>query len=276
LHGELPHLSFLEEANKGLRAVSRSIQCTEAARLAADVEFANPRVVPSVALPASTGGITALNEAKSKELLSAYGIRMPREEIVASSGEAVRAAESIGYPVVLKVVSDKILHKSDIGGVALNLRNSNEVATAYRDIELNVARHDPSAKRDGILVAEQVTGGTELVIGLHRDPEMGLVEMVGTGGILLELIKDVSFSALPITNAKAMQMIARIRMSKLLSGYRGAIAGDIPALAEALVALGHLAMDLGDRIESIDVNPLLVRPQGHGAVALDALVVLRG
>ncbi len=209
---------------------------------------------------------------QSKELLSAYGIATPTEIATQSPDEAVQAAQKIGYPVVLKAVSAKLPHKSDAGAVALHLANSGAVWTAYERIAANVQRAGVD-QLEAMLVCQQISGGLELVLGLHRDPEMGLVVMAGSGGVLLELTKDVAFAALPITPEKARAMIERSHAARLMSGYRSAAALDAGAVVAALVALGRIAEDLADVVQSIDINPFVVLPRG--GVALDALFVPR-
>jgi acetyltransferase len=209
---------------------------------------------------------------QSKDLLRAYGIATPKEIAAQSADEAVKAAAEIGYPVVLKGVAAKLLHKSDAGAVALHLRDGEAVRAAYASIEAN-ARRAGIDRLDTMLVCEQVSSGLELVLGLNRDPEMGLVVMAGSGGVLLELTKDVAFAAPPITAAKARAMLARTHAARLIAGYRGGASVDADAVVDALVALGRIADDLADVVQSIDINPFVVLPRG--GVALDALLVPR-
>jgi hypothetical protein len=185
----------------------------------------------------------------------------------------VAIAQRIGFPVVLKAVCATLTHKSDVGAVQLDLRDEASLRAAFARIEANLATHGFTDALEGMLVAQMVRGGLELVLGVHRDPEMGPVVMGGSGGVLLELVRDVAFAAPPMTLAKAHDLIARTKAGRLMTGYRGSEALDAQACAQALVALGRLAQDLGDVLESVDVNPFLLLP--HGGVALDALVALR-
>jgi len=187
----------------------------------------------------------------------------------------VRAAKTIGYPLVLKLLSAEVTHKSDIGGVILGIKNDDELRSAYAQLASNLARARPGAKLEQVLLAQQVSGGVELVLGLQRDPEIGPVVMFGTGGVLLELYKDVRFGAVPLPQWQAQEMIERTKAGALLKGYRGSLPCDENSVLSALIALGRLTSDLGDQIESIDINPFVALPAGQGAVALDALVVLR-
>jgi acetate---CoA ligase (ADP-forming) len=278
----LKNLPVLQEIDKAIRAVGRAGRYGALrAEIATGKAAARSPAKPDVAAilrrrKAATDGFSVLNEADSKELLRAYGIGSPVERVVASVDTAVIAAEDIGYPVVLKLVSADVTHKSDIGGVILDIKSENELRSAYARLGHNLARARPGAKLDRVLVAQQVAGGVELVLGVQRDPEVGPVLMFGTGGVLLELTRDVSFGAVPLPPWQAKAMIERTAAGRLLKGYRGAAPCDEASVRSALIALGRLAHDLGDELESIDINPFVALPAGEGAVALDALVVLRG
>jgi acetate---CoA ligase (ADP-forming) len=214
---------------------------------------------------------TVLNEVESKSLLRAYDIPLPQEYLVGTLADAIEAAHRIGFPVVLKGVCAAIPHKSDAGLVRLACCDDDAVKTAYN--ELNAQVRKLGVALDGILVAQQITGGTECVLGISRDPEMGPVVMFGLGGILIELIRDVSFGAPGLDRDEALAMVKATRAARLLDGFRGSRPGDLAALLDALVNLGRLAQDLPDVIEAIDINPFVVRDRG--AFALDGLVVLR-
>ncbi len=214
---------------------------------------------------------TALNEVESKDLLRAYSIPIPDERLAKTADEAATAANAIGYPVVLKAVSAKLPHKSDAGMVVLHLRDADAVRRAAQHMLLRAEAL--SVSLDGLLVAKEVTGGTECVLGVQRDVEMGPVVMFGLGGVLIELFKDVAFAPAFLDHAQARAMVQSTRAGRLLQGFRGGRPADIDALCDALVNLGRLARELGDVIEAIDVNPFLVRERG--AFALDGLVVLR-
>ena len=276
LRGKLPHLPLLRGLDTVLSllarlpgarprapAVQRSVERPEMGRYA--LELAGSLRVP-----------TPLSEPASKEVITAYGIRAPREETVgiADAAEAgAAAALRIGFPVVLKAFAPEITHKSDAGLVITGLADVSAVQSAAETIRKRARQC--GAPLDGILVAEQISGGVEMVLGMSRDPEMGPVLMVGLGGVWLEVIGDVAFVPTDVDREGALAAIARTKASKLLAGYRGAPAGDVGALADAMVALGQLVRDLGDAVHSIDINPIVVLPAGEGAVALDALVVLQ-
>jgi acetate---CoA ligase (ADP-forming) len=277
LRARAPHVSFLQEANKALRAIAAVARAREGERLAASAHATKEPRRPErtqaierlVARASNTS--TALDEAESKALLRLYGIASPAEALVTSPAEALSAADRIGYPVVLKAVSAALTHKSDAGAVALNLANRAELAAEYEAMSERLKQHALA----GMLVCQQIRGGLELVLGLHRDPEMGLVVMAGSGGVLLELVRDVAFCVPPVSPQKARDMLARTRAGSLMDGYRGAGALDRDAVVAALVGLGRLAADMKDAIESVDINPFVALPRGQGGMALDALVVLR-
>jgi acyl-CoA synthetase (NDP forming) len=278
---KLPHLPVLQEVDKALKAVGAAGRYgalrAQAASAAEGTRASKPNIAPILRRRTrAADGLSVLHEADSKELLRAYGIRTPREVIAGSADTAIMAAQDIGYPVVLKLLAAEVQHKSDIGGVMLNIRSDNELRTAYAKLAQNLVKARPGAKLEQVIVAEQVNGGVELVLGVQRDPEVGPVVMFGSGGIHLELHRDVAFGAVPLPLWQAKAMLERTTAGTLLKGYRGLPAGDEGSVLAALIALGRLAHDLGDQVESIDINPVVALPDGQGAVALDALVVLRG
>ena len=268
LRAELPHIAFLQETSKALAAASAVIaygQQRAIAPMAATPSGARKKLSELLAGPAG-----ARNEVQSKALLKAYGIRAPKELVARSETEALKHAKAIGFPVVMKAVSAALPHKSDIGAVVLGIETAKQVRDAFRQISRAAAKQ--SVELDGILIAKQVTDGIELALGLHRDPEMGMVIMCGAGGTALELERDVAFAALPLDSETAEDLIARLRIAQIIDGHRGKPAFDRAALINALLSLSQLAMDTGDRIVSVDVNPLLLRRRG--GIALDALVVM--
>jgi acyl-CoA synthetase (NDP forming) len=276
LRAQVPHVSFLLEVNKSLRAIASVARRDELEHLAGAA--ARTAATPAEAAAAARvrtlakSGAAALDEVESKALILAYGIPAPTEIAVQSPDDAVKAVQQIGYPVVLKAVAAKLLHKSDAGAVALHLADDEAVRAAYVRVVDNVRRAGIETL-DAMLVCRQVGGGLELVLGLNRDPEMGLVVMVGSGGVLLELIKDVAFAAPPITREKARAMIERTQAARLMRGYRSSPVLDTDAVIDAVIALGRIAEDLADVVQSIDINPFVVLPRG--GFALDALVVPR-
>jgi acyl-CoA synthetase (NDP forming) len=276
---ELPHLACLQEVDKTLRAVRAISEYVRVAaqRPAAPAVVRSPKtsaLLEKMLGPRAPGaGRQALDEVQSKRLLKAYGIRGPREAVAKSAEAAVAIAKRIGFPVVAKAVSAALPHKSDAGAVIVGLDNAKAVRAAYREIVAAVIKH-AGEPPDGVLIAEMVSDGIELVLGANRDPEVGPVILFGTGGIALELYRDVALAPPLADEREALALIARTRAGELTAGYRGRPALDRKTLVEALIGLSQLVRDAGPRIESIDINPFLLRRRG--GLALDALVVLAG
>jgi acyl-CoA synthetase (NDP forming) len=214
-------------------------------------------------------------ELQAKRLLAEYGIRPPSERLAMTADEAASIASEIGFPVVLKVQSPDIAHRSDVGGVRLGLRDPDQVAAAWPEIMAAVCAQRPDARIEGLLVAEQLTPVVELIVGLKVDSVFGPVVVAGAGGIFVEVLRDVSLRLPPLDMDEARAMLEELRMAPLLHGARGRPRADVDAAARALVQLGELALDLGPSLLELDVNPLLVLLEGSGALAADALVVLR-
>ncbi|HEY2231556.1 MAG TPA: acetate--CoA ligase family protein [Xanthobacteraceae bacterium] len=279
---ELKNLPVLQEVDKALKAVAAAGRYGALRGRRDDMTVAEPSTSERDAIASALqrrhavgDGRSLLHEADTKALLRVYGIRTPRELVATGLDEALRRAPEIGYPLVLKLVAADVQHKSDIGGVVVGITNDDELRAAHGRIADNLARARPGARLAQVLLAQQVSGGIELVLGVQRDPEIGPVLMFGTGGVLLELSPDVSFGAVPLSLRQAKAMLERTRAGRLLQGYRGAPPGDIDAVLAAMLGLGRLAHDLGDRIESLDINPFVGLPAGRGALALDALLMFR-
>ncbi|MBI2865471.1 MAG: acetate--CoA ligase family protein [Chloroflexi bacterium] len=209
-----------------------------------------------------------LGDVEARGVLTAYGFKVPTAMLARSAEQAIGFAKQIGYPVVLKVVSPEILHKSDVGGVVVGLQNDEEVGDAYETILARVRRFMPKAVVWGVEVQEMVTSGKETIIGLVKDPQFGHMLMFGLGGIYVEVLKDVSFRITPLTLSDAREMISQIRSYPLLAGVRGEKPVDIDAIVDALLRLSQLAEDF-PQISELDINPLRVRERGQGAVAVD-------
>lgn len=223
--------------------------------------------VPRIALPATTP-----TEAEGKRILAAAGIPAVPEKACTSAEESVKAAESFGYPVVAKILSPDILHKSEIGGVILDLADAEAVREAHATLLQRAAERAPGARIEGVLIARQIRGAVEMALGVARDPVFGPVAMVGLGGVFIEILKDVAFRRCPFSEAEAEAMIRSLKGFPLLDGARGRPKADVAALAGALAALSRFAAGAGERLLSVDVNPLLVLPEGQGAFAADAVI----
>lgn len=236
--------------------------------------FEDPKLVPTRRSPVAhhaievLDGRTALNESESKAILRAYGIPTTREHLVNSAADAAAAANDLGLPVVMKACSAQLAHKSDRGLVKVGVRTSAEVRTAYRDL----VERSP-VPLDGVIVSEFVSGGLETIVGVSRDPIFGPTVMVGLGGVFVEVLGDVSIRVPPFGRDQAKQMFRELRGAAMFDGVRGAPPADMRALVDVVMRVQRLAMDLGDRIDEIDINPLMVGSERQGAVALDALVV---
>lgn len=217
----------------------------------------------------------ALSERAAKQLLQQAGIDFPAEELVAPGEDVGVAAARVGFPVVLKISSPDIAHKTEIGGVAVNVKSEEEARQAAADILARAAEKMPDAHVEGILVGAMVGEGVETIIGVSRDPVLGPVVMFGLGGVFVEVLKDVTFRAAPFDIEEAHRMIREIRGYSMLEGVRGAEASDINALAELLSKLSRFAAAHADEIEGIDLNPVRVMPKGQGVKPLDALIIPR-
>ncbi|WP_055623608.1 acetate--CoA ligase family protein [Streptomyces sp. JHA19] len=214
-----------------------------------------------------------LSEHAAKQLLRAYGIRVPREQLVTSAAAAVRAAGLVGYPVVMKASGARIAHKTELGLVKIGLTSASQVRDAYRELT-DIARYEDIAL-DGVLVCQMVERGVEMVVGASHDPLFGPTVTVGLGGVLVEVLRDTAVRVPPFGEEQVRGMCAELRGRALLDGVRGRPPADLDALVEVVLRVQRMALELGDELAELDVNPLMVLPRGQGAVALDALVVCR-
>jgi acetyltransferase len=217
-----------------------------------------------------------LTENDGKEILSCYGIPVPRERLGRSLKETKGIASKIGYPVALKVVSPEITHKTEAGGLKLNIRNENELGKAYDKIMRDVRNHKPDAEIKGMLVQEMIPAGREVIIGVIQDPQFGPMVMFGLGGIFVEVLKDFSLRHAPLKERDAWEMIREIKGYKILEGVRGEKRSDQEAIVSALLAVSQMAVDLKGTISEIDINPLIVYPEKGGLKAVDCLFVKKG
>jgi acyl-CoA synthetase (NDP forming) len=273
LRNSLPHITVMQGMDRAVTAIKSLIDYAKLRKEVPDLASsskASARAVLEKALKNAKGA--ALDEVASKALLKAYGIPTSKEAIAQTSAEAVKIAKQIGFPVVAKIVSADILHKSDIGGVVLNLNSAVDVKKAFDDITARVKKLKGKPKLEGILIAQQVKADLELVVGASLDAEMGPVVLFGTGGVDIELLKDVALAGAPLDADEAKALIARTKAGVKIKGYRGKPALHEASVVKALVGLSNLIADAGNRIASIDVNPFLINPKT--GVAVDALIVL--
>ncbi|MFF4370223.1 acetate--CoA ligase family protein [Streptomyces sp. NPDC001594] len=212
-----------------------------------------------------------LSEHAAKQLLRAYGIRVPREQLVTSAAAAVRAAGLVGYPVVMKASGPQLAHKTELGLVKVGLTSASQIRDAYRELT-DIARYE-NVPLDGILVCQMVERGVEMVVGVTQDPLFGPTVTVGLGGVLVEVLHDAAVRVPPFGEDQARTMLRELRGAALLDGVRGAPPADVDALVEVVLRVQRMALELGDELSELDINPLMVLPRGQGAVALDALAI---
>lgn len=215
-----------------------------------------------------------LPEPESYEILKAYRFPVPEFYLVKSKDECMKMADRLGYPVVLKIVSPDILHKVDVGGVKLNIKDANQLSKAYEEVWEGMQRQRPEVNIWGVLIQKMVEKGKETILGMKRDRLFGPVLMFGLGGVYVEAIKDVSFRIAPLRELTAEKMVKEIRGYKILEGYRGEPRSDIKKIEECLKRLSQLVVDFPE-IEELDINPLIVLQQGEGAVVVDARIIIK-
>lgn len=221
----------------------------------------------------SRGETRALSEHDSKEELGRFGVAVPKEVIAASVEEAVAFADSMDEALAMKIESADILHKSDVGGVKLNIRGGAAARKAYEEIMESVKEKAPDAKINGILMVPMLKSGVEMIIGVNNDPQFGSMIMVGMGGVFVEVFKDVALYPAPVSEAEAMEMLKSLKSFKLLNGYRGSKKCDIKALCDTIVGISKYAAANKDVLKELDINPLFVYPEGEGVGVADALIV---
>jgi acetyltransferase len=218
-------------------------------------------------------GNIQIGEVGAKKILEAYGFTVPKGEVCISSKQAMEVSDSIGYPVAMKIVSKDIIHKSDVGGVRINMKNGDEVRDAHDLMMMRVGQQVPGAFLEGVYVEEMVPKGREVILGMTRDSQFGPMMMFGLGGIFVEVMKDVAFNLAPITKEEAMQMLESTRSYELLKGVRGQAAMDLDAIATGLQYISQLVTDF-PQIMEMDINPFIVGSVGTRSVAADARITL--
>ena len=271
--GGVPYYTYAEGAIRALRAML-SFEEWASSRPGKAARFKADRAeVRGVIAAARAEGRTSLLEEEGQRVLHAYGLPLPKSRLAESRGAAVRAARGIGYPVVMKIASPQIVHKSDAGGVRVGLGSDAEVRAAFDEVTANARRYDPAAEIKGVMIVEMVRGGTEVIVGSKREPGMGPVVMLGMGGIYVEVLKDVTFRLAPVTGAEASSMVGSIRTGRILEGVRGQAPSDTAALTECIQRLSQLVTDFAD-ISELDMNPVLAMERGSGCRVLDVRIGL--
>ena len=212
-----------------------------------------------------------LLESEAKEVCIEYGIPVTRFNVAQTVEEAVKFSDEIGYPIVLKILSPDIIHKSDVGGVILNLNNHKEIRNAYKELLANVKGHKPDAKITGVFVQEMAPSSTEVIVGATKDPQFGPALMFGLGGIFVEILEDVTFRIAPLTEQDAREMITEIKAYPVLKGYRDRPPADIDAIVDILLKTSKLVMDHLE-IKELDLNPIMAYKKG--AKIVDARIIL--
>ncbi|HTT16618.1 MAG TPA: acetate--CoA ligase family protein [Thermoplasmata archaeon] len=271
-HG-VPTYTFPEEAVEGLGALARFRAWKSRPHTPVRTFDVDRSRAEAVIRQAGAAGLSILPEYAARGLLEAYGIRFPACALTTGADEAANAAAAIGFPVVLKVASPAISHKTEVGGVVVGLGDADAVRTAWTKMDRAVRAAAPGAPIDGYEVEAQVRGGKEVLVGVQRDPSFGPIVVFGMGGIYVEALRDVTFRLAPMRPLSAQRMIESVRGYRLLQGVRGEPPSDIAALAEVIERVSQLAVERPEIVE-LDLNPLIVGAAGRGVVAVDARVVL--
>ena len=271
----IPNYAFPERAVAALHAMVR--QHTWCSRPPGDyVRFeVDTERVRKVFADVRAAGRLELGEIEAREVIEAYGMRLPQSHLARSPDEAAHLAATIGFPVVMKISSPDILHKSDIGGVKVGIADGDAARDAYELIEYRARKYRADATIWGVLVQEQVRKGREVLVGVSRDPQFGPLIAFGLGGIYVEVLQDVAFRLAPISRQEAAEQVRAIRTAALLRGVRGEPPADIAAAEEVLLRVSQLVTDFPEIVE-MDINPLVIHDQGQGATVLDARIILQG
>jgi acetyltransferase len=270
----VPNYSFPERAALAFKAMSQYRGITERKDPVYERFEVDNQVIKNVIEGAQQDGRYSIGDAEAWDILKAYQLEIPRSQLAATADEAVEIAAELGYPVVMKIASPDILHKTDVGGVKVGLESADEVRDAFDLMIFRTERYLPEAQIWGCQVQEMAPpGGMEVLIGMNRDPQFGPLVTFGLGGIYVEALKDVTFRVAPFTRLDAEAMLTEIRSKALLDGVRGKPPVDKEALVNTLLRIGQLVQDFPE-IAELDINPLIVYPKGQGALAIDMRLVL--
>lgn len=271
--GGIPYYTYAEGAIRTLTAMLRFSNWISSTPGKIAKFKVNKTAVKKIFDKVKKEGRPNLLEEEGQEVLRAYGFPLPKSSLAKTDNDAIKSAKKIGYPVVMKIASPQIIHKSDAGGVKVNLTNDQDVKSAFKEIVANAKKYNKKAEIKGVLIVEMVKGGKEMIIGSKLEPGMGPVIMLGMGGIYVEVLKDVTFKLAPITDKEADDMISSIKMKKILEGVRGEKPSDKSKLSECIQKLSQLVTDFSE-IKELDMNPVLVMEKGKGCKILDVRIGL--
>ncbi len=269
----VPTFTFPEEATQGLASLARYHAWWTRPRAPERTFSVDHATAQATIDRARRAGVSILSDSDARALLSAYGIRFPAVKLVHTPDQAVDAAEAIGYPVVLKVVSPDLSHKTDVGGVALGIHDASSLRRAWETMQQSLQAKAHDARVEGFDVESEVQEGKEVLVGVQRDPHFGPILAFGLGGIYVEVLRDVTFRLAPLRPLSALRMVQSVRAFPLLQGVRGEPPSDIDALTDVIERISQLAMEVPD-VQELDINPLIVLPDHGGAIAADARIVL--
>ncbi|MEK6971817.1 MAG: 4-hydroxybutyrate--CoA ligase [Thermoproteota archaeon] len=271
--GGIPYYTYAEAAIQTLKAMLRFVEWIKSPEGKIVTFKVNTNKAKKIFDKVKQEKRQNLLEEEGQEILRAYGLPLPQSALAKTEQEAVKIAKKIGYPVVLKIASPQIIHKSDAGGVKVNIQNDKDARSAFKEIIKNAKKYNKNAVIKGVLVVEMVKGGKEMIIGSKQEPGFGPVLMLGMGGIYVEILKDVTFRLAPVTDKEAEDMITSIKTKKLLEGVRGEKPSDLAKLSECIQRLSQLVTDFTE-IKELDMNPVLVMEKGKGCKILDVRIGL--
>ena len=271
--GQIPYYGFPEEAAAALARMAEYREWREQSSESLERFSIDQERAATALLTAQKAGRLRLNEMEARQVIAAYGLPLPKSQLALSVEHAVRLAKEIGYPLVMKIISPDILHKSDIGGVKVGIKNEKEVRVAYEEIINRAYRYMADADIWGVAVQEMVKVGKEIILGVTKDPTFGHMLMFGLGGIYVEVLKDVVFRIAPLSRAEAEEMVREIRSFPLLAGARGEKPSDLIAITDCILRISQMVTDFPQIVE-LDINPLFAYEEGEGTMAVDARIVI--
>jgi len=271
--GKIPHYDSPEAAVNAIKAMTDYAKWHSRPERVVKLFAVNRRKAETIVAKHMRQGTYEIGEVESKEILEAYGFAVPRAAVATTAEQAGNIAQQLGYPVVVKIWSPEVIHKTDVGGVRLNLSTAEEVMDAFDLITYRIAKNLPDINILGVVVQEMITAGKEVILGMNRDPNCGPLMMFGMGGVLVEVLRDVSFYLAPLTAEEARQMLMSTKTYQMLRGVRGEPGVDVDAIAEGLQRLSQLVTEF-PQIQQIDINPYVVGPEGTTPLAVDARIVL--